>query len=65
MNIENRLENNRKILDKICEYINRYPDRRFIQVLWNLGIIDRDEEGNVIDRFYEEPNKTLLRLRKE
>lgn len=65
MNTENRLENNRKILKEICEYIEQNPDIRFIQALWNLNIINRDVKGDIVDRYYEEPEKTLLRLRKE
>ena len=44
----NRYENNKKILTKIAEFIERCPDMRFIQLLWALGIVNSE------DRFYEE-----------
>lgn len=44
-------------------FLHSYPDLRYIQALWNLGIID--QRSNIIaDRFYEEPINTLARCRK-
>lgn len=43
-----------------------YPELRYIQNLWALGIIDTryvQNEGNfVIDRFSEEPYDTVVRI---
>lgn len=64
----NRYKNNLIILNILREYLENNPDIRFIQALWNLGIIDRDsiwnigEINNPIDRFYEEPDETLKRI---
>lgn len=48
----NRYENNKKILTKMAEFIEKCPDMRFIQILWALGIVNSE------DRFYEESEKT-------
>lgn len=58
-----RQEYNLKILQKLFTLIMEEPDLRFIQALWALGIIDRDENMNVKDRFHEEPEETLRRIR--
>ena len=46
--------------------ISLYPELRYIQNLWALGIIDTryvQNEGNfVIDRFSEEPYDTVVRI---
>lgn len=71
MKIEDRLGYNKQILDRICKYIEKYPDMRFIQVLWNLNLINRVESKEIPnawlieDRYYEEPDETLSKLRKE
>ena len=46
-----RYENNLKCLDVIKKFIDKYPDWRFMQILFNIGLCE--------DRFYEEPDKTL------
>ena len=65
----NRKEDNKKLLEILEKYLEANPDIRFIQALWNLGIIDReviDDSAHEIlvptDRFYEEPNDTLRRI---
>lgn len=62
----NRQEANKKILEIVTSAVENNPDLRFIQILWNLNIIDskkfRDEKIIVIDRFYEEPEETLKRI---
>jgi hypothetical protein len=71
MNIEDRLGYNKQILDRICKYIENNPDMRFIQALWNLNLINRVASNEIPnawlieDRYYEEPDKTLSKLRKE
>lgn len=54
--MNNRKQNNLEILKKLKDYLNEYPDTRFIQALWSLHIIDNS------DRFYEEPSITLKRV---
>lgn len=57
-----RQEYNLKVLQKLFSLIIDEPDLRFIQALWALGIIDRDDELVIKDRFYEEPEDTLERM---
>lgn len=59
-----RQENNLKILQKLFALIMEEPDLRFIQALWALRLIDRDYSLNIIDRFYEEPEDTLVRIKR-
>lgn len=47
-----------EILKLLEDYILTNPRIRFCQALYNLGIINNE------DRFYEESNRTLTRLRK-
>ncbi len=56
-----RQEANNKILNALKVYLDKYPDIRFIQALWNLRLIDRDDSTYIVDRFYEEPINTLKR----
>lgn len=58
----NRIEANRKLLGLLEEALCKNPNLRFIQALWGLKIIDYDNKGIVMDRFYEEPSKTLERI---
>ena len=58
-----RQEYNIKILQKLFTLIMNEPDLRFIQALWALRLIDRDEESTfILDRFYEEPEDTFKRV---
>lgn len=56
--MKDRQIENLKILKEILDKIIDNPELRFIQILWALGIVDRE------DRFYEEPSVTLERVRK-
>lgn len=47
-----RLEENKKIVEKISQIVDVCPQLRFIQLLWALGIVDGQ------DRFYEESEIT-------
>lgn len=60
--IEKRQEYNLKILDKIKEKINDYPQLRFGQILIILGVLQSKEGGIIEDPFYEEPFNTLKRI---
>lgn len=53
-----RQEYNRKILEKLSEIVEKYPNWRFQQLLWNVGIITRDMNGHIEDNFYEESSDT-------
>ena len=54
------------IINELMNYLIAHPDIRFIQALWNTNIIDRIENSNNVirDRFFEESDKTLERMRK-
>lgn len=52
-----RYVNNKAILNKLSDLIDKYPDMRFNQLLWATGIIVNDENG-IIDKFYEESEAT-------
>ena len=64
LNTTTRYENNVKILKYIAKYIDNNPQQRFIQILWNLGIINRNEYDsiNIEDKYYEESEITLKKL---
>lgn len=47
-----------EILKLLEDYILTNPQIRFCQALYNLGIVNNE------DKFYEESNRTLARLRK-
>ena len=49
-----RQECNREILKILEEVIKKYPDFRFGQILWFLGINGRDDKDRLRDIFYEE-----------
>ena len=57
-----RQEYNIKILQRLFSLIMNEPDLRFIQALWALGIIDRNNDMEIKDRFYEEPEDTFKRV---
>lgn len=65
----NRYENNKNILKEIEKYIDKYPQERFIQILWNMGIINsisnNDDKyvNDIEDRYYEESNITLQKIK--
>lgn len=56
-----RQEANNKILNTLKMYLDKYPNIRFIQALWNLRLIDRDDSTYIVDRYFEEPEITLKR----
>ncbi len=59
--IESREEANAILSSIVDIMIQKYKYLRYIQILWALGIIDYNKEGNSRDRFYEEPINTLKR----
>ena len=58
MNIEDRAKYNQECLTLLAQYLEAHPELRFIQALWALIIVDRE------DRFYEEPSVTLEKIKK-
>ena len=62
MSLKSRQHYNFKILDKLESLLEKEPDLRFIQALWALGLITRDKDMNIEDKFYEEPWDTLERI---
>lgn len=55
--MNNRYEYNQKILELLKIYLDKYPDVRFVQALWSLGLVDKKT-----DKFYEESQITYTNL---
>ena len=62
---EDRYNYNKKILELISAIIDKEPELRFCQILWALQIIERDNDGNIIDNFFEEPVDTFSKIKNE
>ena len=64
-----RYEYNKKILSKLNEYVDKYPDMRFGQILGNFVLqyeIDKiNDVSTVIDPFYEESVDMFNRINDE
>lgn len=58
-----RQEANRKILEIISDYVEKCPDMRFWQLLYNLNIV-RGEPFEIQDDFARESVEILNNLRK-
>ena len=62
-----RQKENEIILSVIQNYLKNNPNIRFIQALWNLGIITAENSitGGLIieDRHHEEPLTTINRMK--
>ncbi|MFC3604212.1 hypothetical protein ACFOLM_14720 [Deinococcus soli (ex Cha et al. 2016)] len=56
-----RQEANFALIELLLEQIERDPDLRFGQVLWNLGIVIPDAAGGIVDPHAEEWLVTLNR----
>jgi len=52
-----RSKYNLEILEEVKKFLEKQPDIRFIQALWALNIVDKE------DRFYEEPEITLAKVK--
>lgn len=52
-----RQKYNLEILEEVKKFLEKQPDMRFIQALWALNIVDKE------DRFYEEPEITLAKVK--
>ena len=58
--IKNRYDYNRQIINLLSEYIEKYQEIRFGQLLIDLGCI---EDSQIT--FYEEPKDMLERMREQ
>ena len=58
-----RQEANKKILEVISDYVEKCPDMRFWQLLYNLNIV-RGEPFEIQDDFSRESVEILNNLRK-
>ena len=58
-----RYEANKKILEILSKYIENNPEQRFIQILWNLDLINIGNSELIEDRYNEEPEITLNKLK--
>lgn len=59
--IKRRNDDNRFLRHLVELHQTVFPELRYIQSLWSLGIIDK-QESEVADRFYEEPYDTIIRI---
>ena len=60
---QHRQENNFALIEELRKYFEKYPQMRFIQGLWALGIINRDKYFVIEDRFYEESGQTFEKVK--
>lgn len=58
MNKNLRFYYNSNIVNKLSELVTRFPQLRFHQILWSCGIFETDKNGQILDKFYEEPDCT-------
>lgn len=58
-------KDNNKIIERIKDFSSKHPYLRFGQVLFAMNIIEQDENGKIIDIFYEESPRTLARIDKK
>ena len=64
--IRNRQRDNRKIVEILNTLVEKYPDLRFGQILFNYKLVNwsnTDDGVRICDPFYEEPADTLKRVR--
>lgn len=64
--MNDRLLNNRAIINKLSELAERYPDLRFHQLLWNAGIVEAKagKQGylEIVDKYNEESAETWKQM---
>ena len=63
INTNMRQKYNVEILKKLQDFIEKHPEYRFHQALWAAGLITRDKDLNIIDKFYEESEVTFDKLK--
>lgn len=68
--INKRQEANREILSILSEAVEKYPDWRFGQILFNHGIIEFEDNSStsvlrsIKDPFYDESVDSLSKIKK-
>lgn len=66
--MNNRYLYNKAILSKLSELVEKYPDLRFTQLLWNIGIFRWEEykyngdNNRIVDTHAEESKTTWLQM---
>ena len=64
--LRNRQRDNRKIVELLSTLVERYPDLRFGQILFNYKFVNwsnTDDGVRICDPFYEEPADTFKRVK--
>ena len=61
---ERRIFYNNKLLQILSKLVERYPEQRMGQILYNFGFVTRKEDHcwKLFDPFNEEPNTTYDRV---
>ena len=59
-----RLDYNLELISLLRAHFLANPNERFIQALFNLNIMRRNEDSEIVDLYYEE-SKTTLTTAKE
>lgn len=54
---------NYKIIERIKELVDKYPQQRFGQILYNY-ILEHENNGQIVDPFYEESIDMINRINK-
>lgn len=66
--VNDRLVNNRAIVQKLAEMVEKYPDMRFTQLLFNAGVTQEHLENGMMTRiesnYNEESRDTWKRMTK-
>lgn len=63
--VRSRQRHNRKLIDILSSIVEKYPDLRFGQILFNYKFVNwcnTDDGVKICDPFYEEPADTLKRV---
>ena len=63
INTNMRQKYNLEILKKLQDFIEKHPEYRFHQALWAAGLLTRDKDLHIIDKFYEESEVTFDKLK--
>lgn len=62
-NIVMRQMCNYKIIERLKELVDKYPQQRFGQILYNY-ILEHKSDGQLVDPFYEESFDMINRINK-
>lgn len=61
--VEERYAYNKAIIDKLSKIVDEHPYLRFSQILVASNILTQEDEGWVVDSFYEEPEDMWNRIK--